>query len=486
MHHIPRIFIAAAHKSSGKTTVSVGLGRALSARGRCVRMFKKGPDYIDPLWHALASGQASYNLDFNTQEQEEILSLFASRAKGADIAVIEANKGLHDGLSLDGSDSNAALAKLLNAPVVLVIDTEGITRGIAPLLLGYRAFDKEVRIAGVILNKVAGPRHEAKLRAAVEHYTDLEVLGAVRRNAALVLQERHLGLTTPGDETRRQAWVDAIGQRVAEQVDLGRIEAIAQAVPPLQVPALEPEAAAGVPESDTGTTGAGRVLRLAVARDAAFCFTYADDLERFEALGVELVFFSPMHDARLPENIDGLFLPGGFPETHMRVLEQNADMRHAVRAAIEAGLPAYAECGGLMYLARAIRWRDEVAAMCGVVPGEAVMHDRPQGRGIIHLRPTGAAPWSPHEGGEGVLRAHEFHHASLEGLPASLQHAWQVVRGQGMGGAADGVLLHNLIAGFAHLRGTRQSPWVDAFTAFMQQCRQQRRADAGHQAGTRA
>ena len=456
MLHLPRIFIAAAHKSSGKTTVSVGLARALGERGKRVHMFKKGPDYIDPLWHKLASGRASYNLDFNTQGADEITALFTRRAEGADISIVEANKGLHDGLSLDGSDSNAALARLLRAPVVLVIDTEGITRGIAPLLQGYQAFDKDVRIAGVILNRVAGPRHEAKLRAAVERYTDIPVLGAVRRNSDLVLEERHLGLTTPGDVAARETWLSAIGATVAEQVDMARIEEIARRAAPLDAPAPETPVPAG----------AG--LRVAVARDAAFCFTYADDLERMEEAGAELAFFSPLHDAALPENIDALFLPGGFPETHMKELEANAAMRRAVAAAIRAGLPTYAECGGLMYLAERIRWDEEAAEMCGVLPGEAVMHKQPQGRGIVHLAASGAAPWSPAARAGEVIRAHEFHYAALENCPCErLAFAWDVRRGHGINGGRDGIVLHNAIAGFAHLRHTRQSPWVDAFLTFV-------------------
>ena len=467
MAHLPRIFIAAAHKSSGKTTVSVGLARALSERGRRVRMFKKGPDYIDPLWHRLASGRASYNLDFNTQDPDEIAALFAGRAAGADISIIEANKGLHDGLALDGADSNAALAKLLDAPVVLVIDTEGITRGIAPLLLGYQAFDRGVRITGVILNRVAGPRHEAKLRAAVEHYTDIPVLGAVRRNAELVLRERHLGLTTPGDVAAREQWLSAIGRMVAEQVDLARIEEMAAGAPAFAAPA--PEA----PER----VGAG--LRVAVARDAAFCFTYADDLERMEAAGAELVFFSPLQDATLPEGIDALFLPGGFPETHMQELAANAAMRHSVAAAIRAGLPTYAECGGLMYLAERIRWGERRATMCGVVPGEAVMHEKPQGRGIVHLAASGAAPWSPAGGAGEVIRAHEFHYAALENCSCErLSFAWEVKRGFGIDGAHDGIVSGNLVAGFAHLRHTRQSPWVDAFLTFARNHRLAARANS--------
>ncbi len=455
---LPRILIAAAHKSSGKTTFSVGLGRALARQGSVVQMFKKGPDYIDPLWHRLAVGRASYNLDFNTQSHEEILALFGEKAAGADLSIIETNKGLHDGMALDGADSNAALAKLLKAPVVLVIDTMGITRGIAPLLLGYQAFDADVHIAGVVLNRVAGPRHEAKLRAAVERYADMPVLGALPRDARLALKERHLGLTTPEEAARRDEWIAAIGEMVAAHVDMVAIAELARRAPALEVP----------PRDEVARVGEG--LRIGVARDAAFCFTYADDLETFTRAGAELVFFSPLRDERPPRDIHGLFLPGGFPETHMRQLQANAAMRARIAAAIRDGLPAYAECGGLMYLAECIRWQGEEARMCGVVPGEAVMHDRPQGRGIVHLRRAEQAPWSPAPCVGDVVRAHEFHHATLEGADWNAwRFAWVVARGAGITGEHDGIVVRNLVAGFAHLRHARQSPWITAFLRFVRQ-----------------
>ncbi|HHN66939.1 MAG TPA: cobyrinate a,c-diamide synthase, partial [Thermopetrobacter sp.] len=316
MPAIPRILIAAAAKSSGKTTLTVGLARALKDRGLTVRAFKKGPDYIDPLWHRLAAGRAGYNLDFNTQSPDEILRLLALKGSGADINIIETNKGLHDGIDLKGRDSNAALARLTQSPVVLLIDTEGTTRGIAPLLLGYQAFDPAVSIAGVILNRVGGPRHEEKLRAAVETYTDIPVLGAVPRDPAMVLPERHLGLTTPGDmEAELSAHVDRIAQAVRGGVDLDRLLRIAATAPALEM-ALPPAPPPPAPD-----------VRVAIAQDAAFCFTYADDLEAFAAAGAELAPFSPIADERLPENIDGLFLPGGFPETHMAELAANESMR---------------------------------------------------------------------------------------------------------------------------------------------------------------
>ncbi len=450
---LPRIFLAAAHKSSGKTTVAIGLAAALRDRGRRVRMFKKGPDYIDPLWHRLASGRDSYNLDFNTQQPEEILDLFVRKGADADICLVEANKGLYDGIDLEGRDSNAALAEMLDAPVVLVIDTEGMTRGIAPLLIGYQSFGKGLNIAGVILNRVGTPRHEDKLRAAVERYTDMEVLGAVGRDSSLVLEERHLGLTTPGDMAALDERIAAIGARVGGSVDLDRLEEIAAGAPPLR---HAPQAVHARPEPD---------VRIAIARDAAFCFYYPDDLEAFAQVGAELVPFSPIADSALPENVDGLFLGGGFPETHMAALAANASMRESVRRAIMGGLPAYAECGGLMYLAETLAWKGEKQPMCGVIPARAVMNARPQGRGTIRLSATGAAPWSPVEAGS-MVAAHEFHYASLHGLSEAGSFAWEVRRGHGTTGRHDGMVIGNLVAGFTHLRNTRQCPWVDAFVRF--------------------
>ncbi len=460
---IPRILLAAAHKSSGKTTVALGLAAALTARGLDVQMFKKGPDYIDPLWHRLASKRPSYNLDFNTQAPDEIRSLFVCKGAGADICLIEANKGLFDGLDLEGRDSNAALAALLKVPVVLVIDTVGMTRGIAPLLIGYEAFAEDITIAGVILNRVGGPRHEAKLVAAVERYTEVPVLGSVPRERGMVLEERHLGLTTPGDMAALQERLAAIGAKVAAGVDLDRLVDIARIAPAL--PDVE-EPGVSVADKVPAACGGDGDVRIAIAQDAAFCFYYPDDLERFAEEGAELVPFSPISDTRLPEGIHGLFLGGGFPETHMAALAANKAMRESIARAIEAGLPTYAECGGLMYLTRSITWAGERAEMCGVVPARTVMNARPQGRGIIHLEAQKTAPWPVVAPGKRI-RAHEFHYASLHGVPVDAAYAWRVRRGHGITGEADGMVMHNLVAGFAHLRHTRQSPWVSAFVDFV-------------------
>src|SRR5574340_618496 len=220
---MPRVFISAAHKSSGKTTLTLGLCAALDARGHAVQPFKKGPDYIDPLWLGMAARRPCYNLDFHMMRRDEIEQQFARTASNARISLIEGNKGLYDGLDLDGSNSNAALAKLLDAPVVLVIDARGMTRGVAPLILGYQAFDRDIRIAGVILNNLGGSRHESKLRAVIEHYTDVPVLGAVPHDPRLQIAERHLGLVPANESIVANAKIKQIGEAIAEQVDLDKL-----------------------------------------------------------------------------------------------------------------------------------------------------------------------------------------------------------------------------------------------------------------------
>ncbi len=260
-----RLLVSAAHKSSGKTTISVGLCAALAAQGTRVQPFKKGPDYIDPMWLAHAAGRPCLNLDPYLMDDSALERCFREGLHGAELALVEGNKGLHDGMALDGSNSNAALAARLGLPVLLVVDARGMTRGVAPLLLGFQAFDRRVRIAGVILNRVGGSRHEGKLRAAVEHYTDIPVLGSVAEDARLALDERHLGLVTCGELGDARDRVQRIGRIVGGQIDLGAVRAAAASA----AAGLAPLAPAWPVPPD---------VRIAIARDRAFSFYYPDDL----------------------------------------------------------------------------------------------------------------------------------------------------------------------------------------------------------------
>lgn len=453
-------YISAAHKSSGKTLISIGLCDALTQRGLSVQPFKKGPDYIDPIWLGMAAGRACHNLDFHTMGRFEIVQAFQRYARAADVSLIEGNKGLHDGVALDGHDSNAALAKLLHAPVILVIDASGMTRGIAPLLVGYQAFDPEVHVAGIILNRVAGSRHEGKLRAAIDHYTGIPVLGAVGRDRSLEIVERHLGLV-PGNELEQASQKIAhIGAVLTSQLDLDRLISLANAA---TLPSLsEVELPSQRPRSD---------VRIGIARDAAFGFYYPGDLEALTMAGAELVFINTLTDTQLPP-VDGLFLGGGFPETQMQSLQANHQLRRAIYDAVNLGLPVYAECGGLMYLARSIAWSGQQCEMVGAIPADCVMCDRPQGRGYVQLRETGKGPWALHppEGALGTFPAHEFHYARLVNYE-TFDYAYEVLRGQGIDGRYDGIVWKNTLAGFSHLRDVQQNHWAQRFVSFVRQHR---------------
>ncbi|MBI3563158.1 MAG: cobyrinate a,c-diamide synthase [Gammaproteobacteria bacterium] len=450
-----RLFISAAHKSSGKTTLTIGLCAALAARGLRVAPFKKGPDYIDPMWLSRAAQRPCYNLDFHTMGTKEIESSFAQHSQDADLALIEGNKGLYDGLDLDGSNSNAALAKQLNSPVILVIDARGMTRGIAPLILGYQQFDRNIQIAGIILNQLGGHRHEQKLRAVIEHYTAVNVLGAIQHDDKLAILERHLGLIPSNEAHAVDKKIAQLGQTIADQTDLDALLRIAKAagnfgVTPCPPPSIQP------------------TVRIGIARDAAFGFYYNDDLTALQQAGAELVFFDTLQDPQLPA-VHGLFIGGGFPETQMAGLEANHSMRYSIQQAIEQGLPAYAECGGLMYLARRLQWGRQSHAMVGIIPGDIVMHDKPQGRGYVMLQETGHAPWRPRSQPlSSPIAAHEFHYSSIENLSTHTQFAFKVVRGRGVDGQHDGIVYKNLLACYTHLRHTQQSPWATQFVEFIQ------------------
>jgi cobyrinic acid a,c-diamide synthase len=452
-----QFLISAAHKSSGKTTLSIGLAAALRSRGLAVQPYKKGPDYIDPLWLGMAAGRACHNLDFFLSSHDEIRAQYARHCVDVDVCLVEGNKGLYDGLDLEGANSNAALAHLLGLPVVLVLDARGMTRGIAPLILGYQAFDRELRIAGVVLNRLGGSRHEAKLRAVIEHYTDVPVLGALAEDAQMGIVERHLGLMPANESSVAAQRIGEIGERIARQVDLERLLELTGggAALPQPLPHRRP---AGLPD-----------VRIGVPQDAAFGFYYADDLEALRAAGAQIVVFDTLRDARLPA-LDGLFIGGGFPECAMDELEANASLRAELRSRIEAGLPVYAECGGMMYLARSLTWQGRTRSMVGAIPGDVVMHDKPVGRGYVKLAETAEHPWPAEPAPPDEIRCHEFHYSSIENLPADTRFAYRVVRGHGADGSRDGIVHRNVLASYSHLRSTARYDWAARFVAFVRAC----------------
>ena len=456
------LYLSAAHKSSGKTTLAIGLCRALRERGLRVQPFKKGPDYIDPMWTGQAAGRPCFNLDFNTTSRPEILAAFARELWGADVGLVEGNVGLYDSTDLEGKNSNAEMAKLLGSPVVLVLDCQGMARGVAPLLLGYQAFDPALRIGGVILNKVGGRRHEENLVRTVEHYTDIPVLGSVRRDPDLAIAERHLGLMPSNEAEGSEQWIERIRTLVEAQVDLDRFLALTEETGPM------PRGPGPARVAATGDT-----LRIGIAKDAAFGFYYPDDLRALAEGGAELVPFSPISDPALPR-VDGVFLGGGFPECRMTELAGNRSMRESLAGFLRAGGPAYAECGGLMYLCRSIRWGDRQAEMVGVLDADVLMHPRPQGRGYVRLRETGDFPWPRSEGvaaPDREISAHEFHHSAIVVPDPNWVYAYEVLRGTGIDGAHDGIVQGNLLASYSHLRDPLGQGWTARFLAHVRRCR---------------
>ena len=456
-----RLFISAAHKSSGKTTLTLGLCAALNARGLHVAPYKKGPDYIDPMWLSRASNHDCHNLDFQTMSDDEILATVSLYSKNADISLIEGNKGLYDGVALDGSNSNAAVAELTKSPIILVIDTQGMTRGIAPLLLGYQAFNKNIEIAGVILNKVGGPRHEKKLRDVINQYTDITVIGAVPRLKELNITERHLGLIPSNEALDTDALIASIAAVIEKHVDLDLLIKLASSAAAL------PKSGYKISKQDKPIT-----LKVGIARDAAFGFYYPGDLNAFRAEGAELIEFDTLNDKELPD-VDALFIGGGFPESWMQELEANSSLRQQIKDAIESGLPVYAECGGLMYLSKSIRWNNTQSKMVGIIPADITMNERPQGRGYVSLQQTECALWNSSSQNSNI-DAHEFHYSGftdlddLESRP-DIKYAYEMKRGSGITGKHDGLIYKNLLANYAHLRDTSHYHWVSEFVEFIRQ-----------------
>jgi cobyrinic acid a,c-diamide synthase len=463
---IPRFYISAAHKSSGKTTISIGLCSLLTQQGYVVQPYKKGPDYIDPLWLSSATQRACYNLDYNTMSKNDILSYVQRYSATADISMVEGNMGLYDGVAIDGSNSNAAVAKLTKTPVILVVDAQGVTRGVAPLLQGYQGFDTELNIVGVIFNKVAGARHETKLRQMTETYTDLPVIGAVRRSADLVLTERHLGLQPFNENEQAQQQIETIAHQLVEQVNVEQVLRYANSVEAL------PSSDNNRDNNSDNKIKISKSLRIGICKDAAFSFYYPDDLQALEQAGVQLVMINTLTDKHLPY-IDGLFIGGGFPEAKMEALSANTMMRTAIATAIENGLPCYAECGGLMYLSQSIIWQNKQREMVGIIPGDAVMHEKPQGRGYVKLRETVKMPWpkDANHSTDKVIAAHEFHYSKLQNTQGKLTEkgafAYSVQRGIGIDGQHDGWLYKNLLASYAHIRDTSKHHWANRFVAFI-------------------
>lgn len=450
--HQPRgFYLSASAKSSGKTMIGLGLAAALRADGYSVQAYKKGPDYIDPMWHAAATGKPCFNLDFYTQTHDEINSTFATNRAGAGVVYVEGNKGLFDGVDTQGSDSNAALAKLLDLPVVLVINASGITRGIAPLLLGYQNFTEKLQYAGVIVNNVAGQRHAQKLVAAIKEYTDFNTLGLVPKSDQLVIKERHLGLVPENEASEAHQIINNAAALIRQHVNLEHIIKYAK---PLTI--------SSKPEQVKSTDK----IKIGIAKDRAFGFYYPDDLKEMERQGAQLITFNTLHDKNLPE-VDALFIGGGFPEMQLSALQANASLRAQIKAFVQSNKPVYAECGGLMYLCNDIQHQGQHGEMVGAIDANVEMIDKPVGRGYAQLQPRKTHPWYVNKENNSDIACHEFHYSRLCHRADDSGIAYDVKRGHGLNGKVDGIIIRNMLANYCHQRNTKNNPWVKHFLTFI-------------------
>jgi cobyrinic acid a,c-diamide synthase len=429
---IPRVVIAGTSSGAGKTTVACGLIGALRARGLVVQGFKVGPDYIDPSHHALASGRPPRNLDAYLSGPELIAPLVRHGAAGADVAVVEGVMGLFDGASGRGElASTAHVAKLLDAPVVLVVDASAMARSAAAIVHGFRTYDPDLRVAGTILNRVGSDHHEQLLREAIEPL-GVPVLGALRRDERVATPERHLGLVPAGErEPRAREALGALAAEIEQRTELDALLALARTAPSLP----------GTTWSAQPDGAPVRGARIAIARGPAFSFHYEENLELLRATGAELLPFDPLRDATLPGGTNALLLAGGFPEVFGEELATNAPLRAHVAALARSGAPVLAECGGLLYLCE----RLDEHAMCGVLPARARMGERLAALGYREATAATATPWLA--AGTRV-RGHEFHYARVE--PASgTSPAWTLAaRGAER---AEGFVAGSVQASFLHV-----------------------------------
>ena len=449
----PRILVAGLRGGSGKTLLSLGLAASFRSRGLIVAPFKKGPDYIDASWLSRASGRPCRNLDLFLFPPATALGSFADSSVGADIALVEGNRGLFDGMDAEGTYSSAELAKLLKAPVLLSVDVTKTTRTAAALVLGCQTMDPDLLIAGVVLNRTAGSRHESVLRQSIEGICGVPVLGAVPKLPEDFFPERHLGLVPPQETEDIDDPLVRVAEVAEQYLELDQILKVARAAGPLEIPEDRPHI-----HLDSSTQGwAQEAPRIGVFRDAAFQFYYPENLEALSRAGGELVEISPLLENKLPP-VNGLYLGGGFPETLAPELSKNTPFLASVREAAAHGLPIYAECGGSVYLGEKLHYQGQTFTLAGVLPVEYGFQTKPRGHGYTILETVEENPFF--DVGENI-RGHEFHYTYLLAPEAeALDFAFKVHRGHGFGSQRDGLKQGNVLASYTHIHALGTVGWA--------------------------
>ncbi len=444
------IMVAGLSGGSGKSVVAVGITAALAGEGMMIAPFKKGPDYIDAGWLQLAAGRPCHNLDPYLMSAALIRQSYFEYAAGAQLAMVEGNRGLFDGVDLNGSYSSAELAAILQLPIILTVDCTKMTRTVAALVLGCQQLGRDIAIRGLVLNRIGSPRHERIIRQAVEHYTDVQVVGAIPRLQSDVFPQRHIGITPCPEYEGAGEAVESLAAMIREHVDLESVLALAE---PMADGAGSVVEAPGRPHS-------GQDVRIGVMRDAAFQFYYPENLRALEQCGAELVEINALRAAALPE-IDGLYIGGGFPETSAAQLAANSVFLHDLRQRVEDGMPVYAECGGLIYLCESLEVGGQSYDLTGVFPVRLRMENKPQAHGYTILEPLANnkvyAPGS-------VIKGHEFRYSKVLSSEVKKENmAFTMRRGVGFAHGRDGLVYKNCLALYTHVHALGTPEWAEGF-----------------------
>ncbi len=447
---LPRIMIAAPSGRSGKTVVTMGILRALKSAGVDVQPFKKGPDYIDSGWHFLASGRHSRNLDNQFMNEDTMRAVLCGASEGADMALLEAAMGFYDGSDLQGSSSSASIAKATATPVILVVDAVKMTRTVAAIVMGCMHFDPEVNIAGVIVNHTNGARHERRIKEAVEHFCGIPVVGMIPRDERLTIPDRHLGLVTSAEMSPEEDFLDTVAAIVGDCLDLEAIRTIAKSAPDITYkPYVYPKG--------PSETSNWKPVRIAVVRDRSFNFYYPENLKALEEAGAQLVFVDAINDDSLPEDIDGLYIGGGFPEVLAGELQANESFKASVKRVIDDGIACAAECGGLMYLGNTIIVDDNTYNMVGIFDIDIELTNSRQAHGYSVVSVCPEHPWLD----EGTtIVGHEHHHSRVVNASSDFTFGYKLTRGKGTFDGRDGLCYKRTVAGYLHVNAIASPQWA--------------------------
>ncbi|MEO5356513.1 MAG: hydrogenobyrinic acid a,c-diamide synthase (glutamine-hydrolyzing) [Nitrospirae bacterium YQR-1] len=443
---VGRLIIGGLRGGSGKTTLSLGLLKHWSDSRRRIVPFKKGPDYIDAGWLSQAAGRQCYNLDTFIIPQDKILQSISNNSKEADFIVIEGNRGLYDGVDSKGTFSTASLSLLLDAPVILVVDCIKVTTTVGVIVKGIVEFDRRVRIKGVVLNNVSNQRHESVIVEAVEGYSGVPVLGALKKVSRVLLPERHMGLVTAEEHLQAQRALNEMCMLVRDCVDTDKLWEVGMDTDTLCLP----------PPDEAVYVNSEKVI-IGIIKDAAFQFYYPENLDELRKAGAKLIELSAVAQTTLPE-LDALYIGGGFPEINAIKLSENADFRKQLKEAIENGLPVYAECGGLMFLGSSITIGDTRYPMTGIFPFDFEMEAKPQAHGYTVVETVKETPFFANNV---LLRGHEFHYSRVSvSSSRQLDFALKMKRGKGIFNGQDGACYKNVFACYTHLHALGADEWV--------------------------